>query len=99
MSCVRQPDHTEVLGLGEIPPLGDLQGVVQQSEDLELGLGTFQAVREESRETRKESFVSSASVEDRTLSEKILGLDFVKELAVDPEVNDPVKSGHGYRSS
>ena len=98
-SCVRQPDHPEVLGLGEVSLLGVLQEVLQQPENLELGLGAFQAVRKESHETRQKSFVSSAPVEGPSLSEKILlhcdtallDLDFVKELAVDPEVNDPVK--------
>ena len=71
-SCVRQPVHLEVLGLGEVPLLGVLQEVLQQPENLELGLGAFQAVRKESHETRQKSFVSSAPVEGPSLSEKIL---------------------------
>ena len=88
---MQHPKNLE-LGLGAFPAVRE----DSQLKNLELGLG---AVREESRETRQESFVSSALVEGPSLSEKILlhcdaallGLDFVKELAVDPEVNDPVK--------
>ena len=102
-SCVKQPLQPEVLGLGEVPPLGDLHGVVQQPGVLGLGLGIVQAVKEKSRETRKESFVSLASIEKKFsmlagivvlhfLSDAVLlllGFDFVKELVV-LQVKDPV---------
>jgi hypothetical protein len=44
-SCVKQLLQPEVLGLGEVPPLGDLHGVVQQPGVLGLRLGVVQAVQ------------------------------------------------------
>jgi hypothetical protein len=100
-SCFRQPGQPEVLGLGDVLPLGGLQ---------DLHHGAVRAVQEEPHETRQESFVSLDSsgklpkevklnVLARdcgpTLSERVLlhndaallGLDFVNELAVEsPQV-------------
>jgi hypothetical protein len=103
-SCFEQPEQPEVLGLGDVLPLGGLH---------DLHHGVVHAVQEESRETRQESFVRLASSEKLakevkvnvlaqdcgpTLSEKVLlhndaallGLDFVKEFAVEHQVGDSV---------
>ena len=48
-SCFKQPEQLEVLGLGDVLPLGGLH---------DLHHGAVRAVQEESRDTRQESFVS-----------------------------------------
>jgi hypothetical protein len=100
-SCFKQHEQPEVLGLGDVLPLGGL---------LDLYHGVVHAVWEESRETRQEVLSASSSQKltkkvkmnmlahdcGPTLSEKILlhndaallGIDFVKELVVENQVWD-----------
>ena len=102
-SCFKQHEQPEVLGLGDVLPLGGL---------LDLYHGAVHAVWEESRKTRQEVLSASSSQKltkkvkmnmlaqdcGPTLSEKILlhndaallEIDFVNELAVENQVWDSV---------
>ena len=100
-SFFKQHEQPEVLGLGDVLPLGGL---------LDLYHGAVHAVWEESRKTRQEVLSASSSeklskevkinmlTQNCGPSEKILlhndaallGIDFVKEIAVENPVGDSV---------